>query len=332
MKRKLLAAFLAFGVLLSGCSVDGKEVYVTGGSGRHNIFKIESLACTEQEAKVYLANDKNIYGVVMGNSLWTEEYDTDRMSKTIKDAVLKPLIRVYALNLYAAANGISLEDAELSKTERAAADYYASLNDAERSYMDVTEEDIRGMYERYALAVKVYGQLMESVDEEVSEDEARVMRAQVFYVESQGEADSVARELAAGDSDFSAIAERKNAGEDPVEAVFTRNTYPAAVEDVVFRMENDQVSDAIEADGRFYFVKCIEKYDAELSEANKQNVIKSRKDQVLRDIIDRIGSDYYSVFNQVLWNSVSLPQDPEQLSALQTDSFFAHLDENMTFN
>ncbi len=38
------------------------------------------------------------------------------------------------------------------------------------------------MYEHYALAEKVYKQLMSGVDENVSEDEARIMEANVIYV------------------------------------------------------------------------------------------------------------------------------------------------------
>ena len=52
--------------------------------------------------------------------------------------------------------------------KQAAAEYYDSLTEAERSYSGASQSDIERMYQRYALAVKVYEQLMESVDEEIS--------------------------------------------------------------------------------------------------------------------------------------------------------------------
>ena len=48
--------------------------------------------------------------------------------------------------------------------------------------MDVSEATIEKLYENYALASKVYTSLTTGVNEEVSDDEARVMEAQQIYV------------------------------------------------------------------------------------------------------------------------------------------------------
>ncbi len=56
------------------------------------------------------------------------------------------------------------------------------------------------MYEHYALAEKVYKQLMSGVDENVSEDEARIMEANVIYVTDETLAKDIATQLKNGAS------------------------------------------------------------------------------------------------------------------------------------
>ena len=64
--------------------------------------------------------------------------------------------------------------------------------------MDVSEATIEKLYENYALASKVYTSLTTGVNEEVSDDEARVMEAQQIYVKDQSRAGEVASRLANG--------------------------------------------------------------------------------------------------------------------------------------
>ena len=57
--------------------------------------------------------------------------------------------------------------------------------------MDVKEKDIVTAYEHYALAEKLYKTLTEGVDEEVSDDEARVIHVQQIFVTDEESARTV---------------------------------------------------------------------------------------------------------------------------------------------
>ena len=323
-QKRLLAGVLCLVLMAStmftGCSVGNRQIYFASKSGRGDVFKIGELSCPKEEAKVYLANYKNLYGNLYGTELWTEEYDTEEMEESIKDAVLSHLTKVYALNVYAAQKEITLSDAEEEEVEKAAKEYYDSLNRKERSYTGASKSDIREMYRRYALAEKMYTQLMESVDSNVSEDEARIIDTYVLFVTDEKLANQIDKKIKNG-ATFERLASSYNEL-DSMKATFGRGTYDKAVEGVVFALDNEQVSSKIEADGGYYFFQCINKYNEKLSEENKSVIVEQRQKQAMEDVKASIEKMYYSHFNTKLWDKITAPSSAD----VTTNSFFTTLD------
>lgn len=320
--KKIIGLVLALAVTLSfsACSYDGKTVYFDTSCGRNTVFKIGDMDCSKKEALVYLLNTKNIYGTVDEVNLWENEFDTATISGSLKDAVMAHLTRVYSLDLYATEQELELSEQEIELCKQAAADYYSTLNEAEISFTGAKEKDIASMYERYLLAEKVYTDLMDSVDEEVSEDEARVMEAYVLFVTDAAEAEEIE-----GMIDYGYTFERLAATYtelDSYQVTFARNEYPKQVDDVVFNLDTDEVSSMIEADGGYYFFQCLDKYNEELSEENKQIIIEDRRQQVLDDIVADLQVKYFSDLNTELWDNIEIPEDSSELTSA---SFFSTL-------
>ena len=307
---------------MSACTINDKEVYFGAPSGHSTVFKIGDMKCSKKEALVYLLNEKNIYGSVNGVNLWSDDYDVSTMTSSIKDLTMEHLTRVYVLNLYAEENEIELSDAEKKACEDAAAEYYKSLNSAEKSFTGAKKGDIEKIYEHYALASKVYQELMDSVDEEVSEDEARVMEAFVLFVSDESKAQEIQ-----GMIDYGYTFERLASTYtelDSYQVTFGRGEYPEEVDEVVFNLDTDEVSTAIAADGGYYFFQCLDKYNEELSEANKEVIIENRRKQVLDDIVSDIENRNFSDMNTKLWNGIDFPED---VSELTNDKLFTTLNE-----
>lgn len=322
--KKVCALVLATAMAasFSGCTFQDKTVYFDTSSGRNTVFKIGDLKCSKKEALVYLLNEKNIYGSVDGVNLWNEDFDTDTMTGSIKDLSMEHLARVYVLNLYAEEQEITLSDSEKTACEKAAKEYYDSLNSTEKKFIGASKKDIQGMYEKYTLAMKVYNELMDSVDEEVSEDEARVMEAFVLFVSDEKQAEEIQ-----GMIDYGYTFERLAATYtelDSYQVTFARKEYCQEIDDVVFNLDTDEVSTAISADGGYYFFQCLDKYNEELSEENKKVIIENRRKQVLEDIITDLEVKYFSDMNSVLWEEISFPEDASELNS---STFFKTLNE-----
>ena len=326
--KRFVSLFLAIFTLflpLCACTYDDREVYFSVESGAGNIFRIGDYRCSVKEAKIYLSNYKNLYGRIGGIDLWNGGFDTVRMEGSIKDAVLSHLTRVYAMDVYAEENEVALSEHETEEIKLAAAEYFSSLSDEEKEYFEVSEKDIEKMYENYALAEKVYFDLMNTVDEEVSEDEARVMDAYVLFTKNADTANELAAKIAAGE-DFETLVNTYSEGDISLLS-FARGTYTGEIEDVVFSLDNGQISEMLSDDGGYYFFECVSVYNQAKSEENKANVISERKAALLDKIVSDQTEKYYSSFNEKSWDEIEFRKD----DSINTDSFFAVLDAHLSY-
>lgn len=322
-KNGLLAGILAMSLILGGCSVGGREVVFTSGVSNRDVFKIGDYSCNLTEAKVYLANCQNIYGKSYGIDLWEQDFQAEKLKKYVKDVAMSEMTTIACMNLLAKEREISLTKEEKQDAADAASVYYASLSDAEKSYMGASEADIISMYEDYALAQKVYRSLTGEVDGEVSDDEARIMEAMQIYVKTQEKANEVAERLAAGE-DFAAVASNYNQKKE-IEITFGRGELPEEVEKIAFELDNEEISGKITVEEGVYFIKCINKFNEELTDANKDNIVEAREKAAFDDVYEEFISGLSSNLNEKVWNEIELITD----GSITTDSFFEEIDSKI---
>ena len=324
MRRKfyrLIALCLATGlaaVSLTGCKVGNTQIRLesSGLANHKSAFVINAYKCSLKMAKLYLSNYRNLYGSAYGMDLWQYDFGDASLEDYVKDVTLQELSRIVCMDLLAEKQQMSLTDEENNLVKQAAQEYYDSLSDAEKSYMDVHETDILEAYENYALAEKLYQTLTQGVEEEVSDDEARVIRVQQIYVSDEQTAKKVQKLLNDGD-DFASIAGTYNE-KGKVETTVARGDYPQDVENIAFNLDNDAQSDMIVTDDGYYFVKCLNKFEEQLTEDNKSNIrIKREKEQFEDTYQEFVDSSTFEL-NEALWSSITL----DDTSDIQTDSFF----------
>lgn len=320
MKRKktagIIAGVLLTAVLMSGCQIGNKDIVVSNTLNQKQVFKIGGMACGLKEARVYLTNYQNIYGTAYGVDLWEHDFGDDSLVNYVKDVTLGELTKVICMDLLAESREMELTEEELGKVSEAAAEYYASLTEEETAYLDVTENDINEYYRHYALAQKLYNSLTDEVNEEVSDDEARVIEVMQIFVTDSADAMEVKARLDNGE-DFAAVANNYN--ELPsIQVTAARDDYPEAVEEVAFSLDNDQISGMITAENGYYFIKCLNKYNVELTEANKSNIVQKREEEAFDDEYNEFVSELSSKINEDLWSALTLNTGEE----ITTDSFF----------
>lgn len=231
-KKLMLIPVLCASLLCGGCEVAGRKVIFTTGLGNKDVFRIGETVCTLPEAKVYLCNYQNIYGSVYGLNLWEQASSKKQLDSYVKEMTISELARITCMDQLAEEQDISLSEEEQRKAAEAAKAYFSSLSKDEIAYMDVTEETIETLYQNYALADKLYATLTEGVNEEVSDDEARIIHAMQIVVKDKENADAVTARLAAGE-DFTSLASDYNEGQD-IEVTFGRGDVPEEVEKVAF--------------------------------------------------------------------------------------------------
>lgn len=330
MKRKAAVLVLAVCMCvlsLTGCTIgDTKFVLnVQTVSGDH-VFSINEKKCTQEEAKLYLCNYQNIYGHEYGVNLWEHDFgyviSDDSLENYVKDVTLWELASIMCMTQLAEEQGVALSESELVKVEKATDEYFNSLSKEEIAYMGIDRSELREFYIKYATAQKLFDTLTQGVNEEVSDDEARVMRVQQIYVTDATVAEEVLKKLENGD-DFATVASNYNeAG--TIEKYMKRDEYPIEVENIAFNLDNGEQSGMITTDEGCYFIKCINKYEAELTESNKVNIIAKRRKEQFEDVFQGFVENSEFELNESVWDSIVINTSGE----IATDSFFAVYDNN----
>ena len=327
-KNRILAAgcALCMSVLLCGCRIGNREIVVmlSGTLNDKQVFKMDKTACGLKEARVYLTNYQNIYGTAYGIDLWEHDFGENSLEKYVKDVTLEKLTYVVGMDLLAESRGMELTDREWKLAGEAAEEYYDSLSDEETAYLGVTESDIQEYYAHYALAQKLYASLTESVNGEVSDDEARVMELMQIFVMDEKKASEVEAKLRNGD-DFASLANNYNQ-HSAIQITVARDELPGEVEQAAFGLDNGEISGKIKTDNGYYFVKCLNKYNEELTEANKSNIVEKREKEAFDDIYKTYVSGLSAELNRELWEGLEMDTG----GTISTDSFFEVYEAHFT--
>ena len=313
-KKIALICLLCFSFLLTGCKIGNKEVIVSNTLNNRQVFRIGNVSCGLKEAKVYLVNYQNIYGTAYGLDLWQHDFGDSSLENYVKNITMQELTQVVCLDQLAKEKEMELSEEENGKTAQAAEEYFASLTEDEIAYMGVSESDIKEYYEHYALAQKVYHSLTKAVNEEVSDDEARVMEIRQIFVKDGEQAQQAYSDLQ-NDTEFSTVAANYNEA-DEISLTVERGMLPAEAEAVAFAMENGTFSEPVQTTDGYYIFYCDNKYDEEQTQQHKQDIIEQRRQDAFDAQYDPFVAQTVSKLNEKVWKNLSI-QDLEQYSFAQ---------------
>lgn len=324
-KRKIKALGVALGLvtLLCGCQIGNTQfVFQKDTANKKEVFSLNGEVCSLTEAKLFLSNYRNIYGNAYGVELWNFDFGEESLEDYIKEVTIDELTRIACMEQIAKEKEVKLTEEEEEKVNEMAEIYYESLSEEELSYIGVSQKNIENYYESYALAQKLYDSLTRNVNVEVSDDEARVIRIQQIYTTSQEKASAVNQKLANGE-DFAAVANIYNEAS-MVETTVARGVLPEEVEEIAFNLDNEAVSGMIQTEDAYYFIKCLNKFEEELTQDNKANIIVKREKAQFEDAYSTFTEAAEYDFNEELWESVTIAEEED----VKTDSFFEVFEEN----
>lgn len=303
-------------VNLSGCKLGNAKVVVSSGFTDSQVFKIRDEVCTLPQARVVLTNYQNMYATMYDIDLWEHDFKDNDLESYVKDLTISRLAQIMAMDYLAQEKDIVLSEEEKAKVKKAAEQYFKSLNDAEKEYMQVKQGDIEKLYTRYGLANKLYTFLTQGVDDEVSDEEARVMEAQQIFVTDKDKAKEVAKQLKEG-ADFLTVANLYNEAAE-TDVFFGKNDVDKEVAKKAFELENEQLSGKIKTEKGYYFIKCINHYDQEKTDDNKSVILEKRRKEAFDDVYQEFLNGLSSELNEKVWSEVSVEVNEE----VKTDNFF----------
>ena len=334
---KILALVLNLILVLSLTGCSDREIIITTGFANNELMRINEESCYLPEMMLYLTTVQNQYELVYGEEIWNESKDGVPLKDKVKDMVLAKVAQIKVMNLMAKSYGLSLTDEELNEVSAVALDFYASLNETERTLIGVSEEDVYNIYCEYALADKVYDYVIRDINPEISDDEARTITVEqilikTYATDNQGkiveysdhmkqeafEQAAYIRDLAvSGEESFEALAAKYNEG-DEVTYNFGRGQMAASFEDAAFSLDKDEISDIVETEYGYHLIKCISDFDLEKTQDNKVQILKERKGEVFNETYNEFVKGLTKTLNEKLFDSIEMIHDKD----VKTSTFF----------
>lgn len=329
-----LLGFLLNIALLAACG--GERIVFTTGLGREDVFRIGGEVCTKAEFTVYLTNVQNRYESVYGGQVWDVSPDGVSLKEKLKENVLARCAQVKAMYLLAKEKGVELDDGESRRAGLAAAEYFDSLSDRERELFGVKLSVVERMYSQYALADKVYRCIIQDVNPEISDDEARTITVQHILLRtvipdgdgnwsevSESEkaalyqkASEIRRQALEG-ADFLDLAGRYSE-DSAITYSFGKGQMDSVFEETAFKLETGEVSRVIETQAGYHVIKCITTFDRAETDANKLLIVEQRRREAFEKEYDAFVESQTRQLNTKLLNEIALPDDEE----VTTQSFF----------
>ncbi len=323
----IMAAVIAgmAAVLLGGCSSGEKtKIVLTTGFGKDEIFRIDTVSCYKPEIMVYLTNTQNQYEQVYGERIWETQLNGVTLEENVKETVLAKTAQIKTMNLLARQKGVALSGEEKELAAQAGSAYFASLNEAEIQAMGVNEETVTALYEEYALAQKVYNSIIEDINPEISDDEARTITVQHILIKTytlngsgmripytqQAKEDAYARALevavkAREGLDFNDLVSAYNEDSKSTYS-FGKGEMPQEYEAAAFELGTGEVSGIVETEYGYHIIRCISTFNKEETDANKIKIVSQRKKEVFEEEYNKFTDSLIKNLNKTLWEELKL--------------------------
>ena len=319
-----MALLVSVSLFFTACG-DEKQVVLTTGLKKNQVFQISNKSCLLPEVMVYLTNMQNQYESIYGTGIWESAQTGTSMEEQAKEQVLAELAQVKAMVLLAESKGVELTEQEEDRAKAAAKEYYGSLNETEIVTLDVDEELLTKMYREYALSQKVYQQIIGSVNPEISDDEARTVTILAIRSDDEAAAREALEKVSAEGADFESLAE--SLSEDTtVSYSFGKGEVDESIEKVAFELGKNEVSGVIAGEKGYYVIKCISTFDEAQTAANKEKITNQRRSEAFASEYNSFVDTLPRQLNEELWATVQMVKDENVV----TESFFATYEKFFT--
>lgn len=305
---RLLAAAAIGLALLAGCK---KEIPIVSEI-------TETKTYTLPQSMVIVTAERNQYQQIYTSQIWGVELPGGETFETyLLEQVKEFLQEMKLMNLLAQEKGVAITSAEKEELKKAAQEYYSSLTPEDLSYMGITEEDARTMYEEYFLSNKVVNELTKDMNLEISDSEAKVITVEQIVLSDEVAAKEVLARVQAEGADFEAVA--RECSENPViERQMGRGENPGALEEASFALDKGEISPVTEEAGAYYIIKCVSDYDEDATQERKAGLYQQRKKEAFDQIYNEFKKENPVTFSNDIWKDIKFSKDDRTT----TTSFF----------
>ncbi len=258
------------------------------------------------EIMLVVATERNRYEQIYTSQIWDIAVVEDGtiFQEYLLEQIKQFMVDLKRIGAMAQEYGITLDNGEMEQLRRLAQDYYSQLTEADKAYTGAGSDDVLNLYQEYYLACKTVDVLTKNADLEISDNEAKVVEVSQIVLDNEFNAREVWQAVRSEGADFDAIA-RANSTEEQIRREIVRGELSAGMEEAVFAMNQGEISEIMEDNGRFYLFYCHNPYDQEATLARKEEMMLLRKDSVFHEYYDAFLEDNLVTVSGRVWQDVS---------------------------
>ena len=258
------------------------------------------------EIMLVVATERNRYEQIYTSQIWDIAVveDGTTFQEYLLEQIKQFMVDLKSIGAMAQEYGITLDNGEMEQLRRLAQDYYSQLTEADKAYTGAGSDDVLNLYQEYYLACKTVDVLTKNADLEISDNEAKVVEVSQIVLDNEFNAREVWQAVRSEGADFDAIA-RANSTEEQIRREIVRGELSAGMEEAVFAMNQGEISEIMEDNGRFYLFYCHNPYDQEATLARKEEMMLLRKDSVFHEYYDAFLEDNLVTVSGRVWQDVS---------------------------
>ena len=296
-----LALVMLAVMALSGCST--KETLSSTKKQESEYGKAETM--------VFLTTERLRYERLYSEQIWSAAVDEQGTAfETVLLSQIHDFLRELKLmSSMAKESGIVLTGKEYDLVKAAAERYLAELGETNASVFELNQAKAEALFSDYWTAEKLVEHLTGSMDLEISDSEAKVITVRQMEFADRETADAAFAKLSAEGTAFSTVAREYCENECPEQQIYRgmmRKTY----EEIVFSLENDELSEVFYDDGTYYIVKCINAYDEEATKIRKEEMMRQKKNETFFAAYHGYKDEIELTENKELWNGLSMTGSP----------------------
>ncbi len=258
------------------------------------------------EIMLVVATERNRYEQIYTSQIWDIAVveDGTTFQEYLLEQIKQFMVDLKRIGAMAQEYGITLDNGEMEQLRRLAQDYYSQLTEADKAYTGAGSDDVLNLYQEYYLACKTVDVLTKNADLEISDNEAKVVEVSQIVLDNEFNAREVWQAVRSEGADFDAIA-RANSTEEQIRREIVRGELSAGMEEAVFAMNQGEISEIMEDNGRVYLFYCHNPYDQEATLARKEEMMLLRKDSVFHEYYDAFLEDNLVTVSGRVWQDVS---------------------------
>lgn len=301
---RTLAAVVLAAAVVCGCGV--KETLLSGRKSDKEYGKAETMVIVTTERLRY-------------EELYTDQiWDTvvDESGTTFEDTLMTQihdfLKELKTMSRMAEEEKVTLSGKERELAKQAAAQYMEELKNAGDS-SEIDRDVVESLYEDYWKAEKLVETLTESVNLEVSDSEAKVITVDEIVLSDKDQADEALKKVQTEGTDFLTVAKEMSEDQE-IEKKISRGMRSDAYEQAAYALSIGETSDVIEADGKYYILRCVNDYDEAATKIRKEEMIREKKNEAFYETYSEYAAKVHLAKDDSLWKNLSIT-DGEKTSA-----------------